>query len=106
MTILRNVSFEDNIIIKALGGKWDGKKRHWFVPAGVDLKPFARWLPAHADIEDGHGLTPELIKREITRTRVELARVTASKKADDILTDLQDALCSHFSKPQSKGNQA
>jgi putative DNA primase/helicase len=28
---------------KALGAKWDRRARSWYLPAGIDLAPFARW---------------------------------------------------------------
>jgi len=30
---------------KALGARWDPAARSWYVPAGRDTTPFARWLP-------------------------------------------------------------
>ncbi len=30
---------------KALGARWDPDARSWYVPAGRDATPFARWLP-------------------------------------------------------------
>lgn len=30
---------------KALGARWDPDARSWYVPAGRDPSPFARWLP-------------------------------------------------------------
>jgi exodeoxyribonuclease VII large subunit len=40
------VSFKDKDAAKALGARWDGLQRQWFVPDGRDLTPFAQWLPA------------------------------------------------------------
>ena len=31
---------------KALGAQYNPDQKKWFVPAGMDLKPFGRWLPA------------------------------------------------------------
>jgi putative DNA primase/helicase len=31
---------------KALGARWDRQEQSWYVPAGVDPAPFARWTPA------------------------------------------------------------
>ena len=31
--------------ISALGGKFDGQRQRWYVPAGQSVKPFAKWLP-------------------------------------------------------------
>ena len=30
--------------ISALGGKFDGQRQRWYVPAGQSVKPFAEWL--------------------------------------------------------------
>ncbi|MBK7673377.1 MAG: hypothetical protein IPJ27_00635 [Candidatus Accumulibacter sp.] len=30
---------------KALGARWDRQEQSWYVPAGVDPAPFARWTP-------------------------------------------------------------
>ena len=34
----------DRETIKALGGCWDEQAKRWYVPEGVDLAPFVRWL--------------------------------------------------------------
>lgn len=31
---------------KALGARWDREQKSWYAPAGVDLAPLERWLPA------------------------------------------------------------
>ena len=33
---------------KVLGARWDRQEQSWYVPAGVDPAPFARWTPATA----------------------------------------------------------
>jgi hypothetical protein len=33
---------------KELGAWWDGNKKKWYVPAGMDEGPFERWFPATA----------------------------------------------------------
>ena len=40
-------TFAEKDAVKALGAKWDGAQRQWFVPEGRDLAPFAAWLPAY-----------------------------------------------------------
>jgi hypothetical protein len=30
---------------KALGARWDMARKSWYVPDGVDLMKFKRWLP-------------------------------------------------------------
>lgn len=49
------VPYKEKEEAKALGAKWDRQKQSWYVPAGVDTAPFAKWsrhgagdAPAHA----------------------------------------------------------
>ena len=39
-----NCPFDDKDECKALGGRWDGDAKKWYVPAGKDTVPFAKWL--------------------------------------------------------------
>jgi len=39
-------SFDQKDMIKSLGGEWDPDGKKWQVPAGVDLAPFAAYLPS------------------------------------------------------------
>lgn len=38
-----NVPFKEKDEAKELGARWDRSKRSWYVPAGVDVAPFAKW---------------------------------------------------------------
>lgn len=38
-------AYADKDQVKALGARWDPARRQWRVPAGMDLAPFAKWLP-------------------------------------------------------------
>lgn len=38
------VPYEEKNEAKALGARWDPDLRKWFVPAGMDSEPFARWF--------------------------------------------------------------
>jgi len=40
------VDFKEKDAAKALGARWDGVQRQWYVPEGRELIPFAQWLPA------------------------------------------------------------
>lgn len=40
-----SVDFKEKDAAKALGARWDGAARQWYVPEGRELEPFARWLP-------------------------------------------------------------
>ena len=37
--------FEEKDECKALGARWDPKARKWFIPEGLDVKPFQQWYP-------------------------------------------------------------
>lgn len=47
------VPFREKDAAKALGARWDGTQRVWYVPDGVDLQPFAQWLPAGSLVPAG-----------------------------------------------------
>ena len=38
--------FAEKDIVKGLGARFDWKRKVWYVPAGIDIQPFERWLPA------------------------------------------------------------
>lgn len=45
MSIKLNVPFEDKDIVKALGAKWDGNLKTWYIPNHIcDLKPFEKYI--------------------------------------------------------------
>ena len=37
--------YADKDAVKALGARWDGAKKVWYIVNVTDLTPFARWLP-------------------------------------------------------------
>ena len=39
-----SVSFEEKEDVKKLGAKWDGEKKSWYVPDGIDIGPFDKWV--------------------------------------------------------------
>lgn len=39
-----NVEMAEKDAAKALGARWDNDQKKWFVPAGVDVSLFKRWL--------------------------------------------------------------
>ncbi|PNG50543.1 MULTISPECIES: exodeoxyribonuclease VII large subunit [unclassified Variovorax] len=52
------VPFAQKDKAKALGARWDGAARQWFVPVGLSLEPFQSWLPAGAPVSVSSGSTP------------------------------------------------
>lgn len=48
MPTFLEVQFKEKDQAKALGARWDGPSKKWYVPDGLDLAPFKAWLPAAA----------------------------------------------------------
>lgn len=46
MPTFLEVQFKEKDQAKALGARWDGAAKKWYVPDGLDLAPFKTWLPA------------------------------------------------------------
>ena len=47
------VEFKEKDQVKALGARWRPEEKVWYVHAGLDLKPFARWLPNDPGFKSG-----------------------------------------------------
>ena len=74
------VAFKDKEAAKALGARWDGVQRQWFVPEGRDLAPFVTWLPAGLD----DGITSPSV--ELTPFLNTNSALTVSKKGVSLST--------------------
>lgn len=62
--------FKDKDRVKLLGARWDTERRCWYVPDGLDLAPFAAWLP--------QGVAPSSAATEVTtRQSVSLSQLLA-----------------------------
>ncbi|MCC2674345.1 MAG: hypothetical protein K0R58_1292 [Ramlibacter sp.] len=53
MRINLTTPFAEKDEAKALGARWDGSRKCWYIQDVKDLAPFARWLP-----QDGAGAPP------------------------------------------------
>ena len=42
--IYLNCPFEEKDACKALGGRWDGDARKWYITDDMDDAPFAQWM--------------------------------------------------------------
>ena len=45
------VPFLEKDHAKSLGARWNAASKCWFIPEGLDPKPFARWLPQEYQLE-------------------------------------------------------
>lgn len=52
------VPYREKDDAKALGARWDSAGKAWFVPAGVELEPFAAWMPAKGEVQIAVGADP------------------------------------------------
>jgi putative DNA primase/helicase len=46
------VPFKEKNEAKVLGAKWDRQQQSWYVPAGIDAAPFAKWLESRPLVDD------------------------------------------------------
>ncbi len=44
------VPFSEKDEARQLGARWDASSKVWFVPDGIDLRTFQKWLPSESDI--------------------------------------------------------
>ena len=42
--IYLEVPYKDKDIVKLLGARYDGEKKKWYIPQGVDSKKFSKWM--------------------------------------------------------------
>ena len=52
MTFL-NVPYAEKDEARALGARWNPGRKRWYVPAGVALEPFQKWLAEDAPATKG-----------------------------------------------------
>jgi putative DNA primase/helicase len=38
------VPYEEKDEAKRLGARWDAEQKKWYVPDGLNVEPFSRWL--------------------------------------------------------------
>ena len=54
--------FNEKEECKSLGGKWDPEKKKWYVPDGVDISKFKKWLTKYDEtIIEEHNASKEVI---------------------------------------------
>lgn len=56
------VDFSDKDEVKKLGAKWNGEDKTWYIPAGLDYSPFAKWLNTDG-VKGIGGLYVDLVPR-------------------------------------------
>lgn len=64
-----DVPFKQKDEAKAIGAKWDRQEQSWYVPAGVDAAPFAKWSKDATDAMTEAVTAPE--QAQATQSRAE-----------------------------------
>ncbi len=54
------VPYREKDAAKALGARWDGERRQWFVPEGRELAPFLGWMPEATPAEGALKRLPDV----------------------------------------------
>lgn len=73
-----NVPFIEKEEAKRLGARWNNVSKRWYIPAGLEKAPFARWLPEQLQKEE----TPEA---DIKSERAEYSLSAFLYKVGDVI---------------------
>lgn len=57
-------AFSERSVVKELGARWDLQRKVWYIPEGVDYKPFMAWLP-HEDNFNVRASSYHILQTEI-----------------------------------------
>ena len=102
MTYL-DVPFKEKDQAKALGAKWDGATRKWYVPSDLndELEQFERWLPNDNKIENQQACSVTDTQSRDLFTSAPLSKTKLEKtekgaQLSVVLRNVQHALRSHF----------
>ena len=71
-----DVPFKDKDKAKQLGARWNAERKSWYVPDGIQITAFEKWLPKHSGAES---IKSNLPAKSTTRK--------AAAKNDDSKTD-------------------
>ena len=58
-----SAQYKDRVQVKALGARWDGESKRWYVPDGLDLSPFSAWLPKGGLTAEAAGTATALVAK-------------------------------------------
>lgn len=81
--------FKEKDEAKRLGARFDGGRKQWFVPAGLDLAPFRRWLPP--DFQP----TAEISKHERESENIAEQEDGAGQSLSNLLANIRATLLTH-----------
>lgn len=87
--IYLNCPYRDKDAAKALGARFDGTRKQWFIPSGLDITPFRRWLPPETVAELQTGIQP------LAHTNADSDAATGVRLAD-LLTQVKQRLEQYY----------
>ena len=83
---------------KALGGKWDGNAKSWYIPEGLNHSNFTRWIQIRAyHVRTGNKHCPQALDKRIKASEMgrlikpgQVAQLLSStiKQAMELIEDL------------------
>ena len=77
-----NVPFAEKDAAKELGAEWDRENKIWYVPNGLDLEAFSKWLPAEepaTDDDESYLITDERVDLQVPFKEKDEARKIGAK---------------------------
>ena len=87
------VPFSQNQRAKALGARFDGDTRRWYVPAGVELAPFHAWLPEDQRV---HAAVPSTSRDLTTPAQTQLAEKPVGVSLSQLLAGVERAVAQAY----------
>lgn len=93
------VPFREKDAAKALGARWDGGAKKWYVPAGTALAPFSSWLPAGSttDIAERFDAVTEI--KTVTSDSRDLALAEKGISLSQLLAGVSQLVANAYKSP-------
>lgn len=66
-----HVPYAEKDAAKALGARWDRNQRQWYIPTGIAIDSFSRWLPAQATLISTKPVVEETAAPYLVQTQTE-----------------------------------
>lgn len=83
------VPFNEKEQAKSLGARWNAEAKHWYVPQGIELAPFEKWLSNAPLTTPAKAATPKPAAKQAIDTNTSLRPL--DNDLDAINAQLRDA---------------
>jgi len=81
--IYLNVPYAEKDAAKALGAKWDSKKKQWYTPVNIDIAQFSKWK-TQSPATGSSATTKSRATRSTSSQSVILGVTTYGKNKDSV----------------------